>query len=184
MGLLRLGGWTPVGEHPDIPKAVFIAAPHTSNWDGVWALIYRVAYRIDVKFFAKNSLFWFPLNVLLTALGGIPLDRSAPGSAVQKAVDAFRERDSFYFGMAPEGTRSLREHWKTGFYRIATQADVPVVLGFLDYGRKRIGLGPTLAMSGDAEADLENIRAFYADVEGRWPQKASPVIFPGSASER
>ena len=96
--LLRLGGWTAVGGELDVPKAVIIAAPHTSNWDGVWALIYKVAVRLDVRWFAKESLFWFPLGALLRALGGIPLDRSRAGSAVDQAVGMFGHLHSFYFG--------------------------------------------------------------------------------------
>jgi 1-acyl-sn-glycerol-3-phosphate acyltransferase len=173
--LLRLGGWTIVGGLPKPRKAVIVAAPHTSNWDGVWALIYKVAVRLDVRWFAKESLFWFPLSALLRALGGIPLDRSRAGSAVDQAVEMFRDLHSFYFGLAPEGTRSRRDHWKSGFYRIALDANVPIVLGFLDYGSKRLGLGPTLHPSGDTAADLAIIRDFYEGIEGRRPLQTSPV---------
>lgn len=176
-GLLRLGGWTAVGQKPDVSKAVFIAAPHTSNWDGVWALVYKVAKGLDIRFFAKESLFWFPLSTLLRGLGGIPLDRDEPGGAVRQAVDAFKNNDDFYFGLAPEGTRSLRPHWKSGFYRIAMDADVPVVLGFLDYENKRLGIGPMFRLTGDRDADLARIRDFYAGIRGRWPEKTSPVRF-------
>ena len=89
----------------------------------------------------------------------------------------FRDLHSFYFGLAPEGTRSRRDHWKSGFYRIAREANVPIVLGFLDYGSKRIGLGPTLYPSGDLAADLAIIRDFYEGIEGRWPEQASPIRF-------
>ncbi|MDX1506702.1 MAG: 1-acyl-sn-glycerol-3-phosphate acyltransferase [Woeseiaceae bacterium] len=176
-GLLRLGGWTAVGEKPAVAKAVFIAAPHTSNWDGVWALIYKVAHGLDIRFFAKESLFWFPLGTLLRGLGGIPLNRDEPGGAVRQAVEAFDNSDAFYFGLAPEGTRSLRPGWKSGFYRIAMEADVPVILGFLDYENKRLGIGPMLALTGDRDADLARIREFYAGIRGRWPEKTSPVRF-------
>lgn len=179
-GLLWLGGWTIVGEKPAVDKAVIIAAPHTSNWDGIWALVYKIAIGLDIRFFAKDSVFWFPLNILLRGLGGIPLDRNTPVSAVKKAVDAFKANDKFYFGLAPEGTRSLKPHWKTGFYRIAEEAGVPIVLGFFDYGNKRIGLGPTMHLSGDRNADLARIRQFYTSITGRWPEKASPVRFPGN----
>lgn len=178
-GLLRLGGWTATGEKPVARKAVVIAAPHTSNWDGIWALIYKVSIDMDIRFFAKRSLFWFPLGTLLRGLGGIPLDRSEPGSAARKAVDAFANNDSFYFGLAPEGTRALRPQWKSGFYRIAVGADVPVVLGFLDYGKRQLGLGPTIELTGDKDADLRKMRDFYQNISGRWPKKASPICFAG-----
>jgi 1-acyl-sn-glycerol-3-phosphate acyltransferase len=177
--ILKIGGWTIVGTHPAVPKAVIVAAPHTSNWDGFWGLVCRVALNVDIHFFAKKSLFWFPLNTLLRALGGIPLDRKRAGSAVEQAIEMFRNSESFYFGLAPEGTRSRVDHWKSGFYRIAAGAKVPVVLGFLDYGRRRIGLGPAFTLSGDWQKDLEFCREFYEDIQGRWPEKAGPVTFPG-----
>lgn len=182
-GILKVGGWEIVGELPAAKRAVVIAAPHTSNWDGFWALVYKVAVQLDIHFFAKQSLFWFPLNVLLRALGGIPLDRKRAGSAVEQAIEMFRENDSYYFGLAPEGTRSRADHWKSGFYRIARGADVPVVLGLLDYGKRRIGIGPTLELSGDWEKDLAFCREFYRDIQGRWPDKAGPVTFPGDPSK-
>lgn len=176
--LLKVGGWTPVGGIPEDSKAVFIAAPHTSNWDGIWALVYKVAVDIDVKFFAKHSLFWFPLGNILRALGGIDLDRGKAGTAVDEAVRLFENEEQLYFGLAPEGTRKKTTGWKTGFYRIATGAGVPVYLGFLDYGRKRIGIGKKVELTGDMDADMAVIRQFYEGVDGRWPEKASPVVFP------
>lgn len=175
--ILRVGGWTPVIPELDAPKAVFIAAPHTSNWDGFWALVYKVATGLDVKFFAKHSIFWFPLGTILRALGGIPLDRRHAGSAVSQAIEMFQTEDSFYFGLAPEGTRRKTPGWKTGFYRIARGAGVPVYLGFLDFKNKRIGIGPRLDLTGAREVDLEFCRKFYADKEGRHPELTSPIVF-------
>jgi 1-acyl-sn-glycerol-3-phosphate acyltransferase len=177
-GLLRLGGWTIVGGQPGPRKAVLIAAPHTSNWDGYWGIVYKVAVQLDAHWFAKKSLFWFPLGTLLRAMGGIPLDRQRAGSAVEQAIKMFAANENFYFALAPEGTRSKTGHWKTGFYRIATGANVPVVLGFFDYGRRRLGLGPALMLSGDEQRDLEALRDFYASVEGRWPGNVGPIEFP------
>ena len=176
--LLRIGGWTTVGGIPDVPKAVFIAAPHTSNWDGLWALVYKVAFDIDVKFFAKHSLFWFPLGNILRALGGIDLDRGKAGTAVDEAIRMFETEEQFYFGLAPEGTRKKTKGWKTGFYRIAMGAGVPVYFGLLDYGRRRIGIGKRMMLTGDMEADMAVIREYYKGIDGRWPEKASPVVFP------
>jgi len=156
--LLRLGGWTPVGGVLDDPKAVLVAAPHTSNWDGYWALVYKVAVGLDVRFFAKKSLFWFPLGNLLRWLGAIELDRSRAVNAVQLAIDEFEKNDSFYLGLAPEGTRSLKP--------------------FLDFGQKRIGIGPKVELTGDPDVDLAVIRKHYEGIKGRWPEKASPIVFP------
>lgn len=175
--ILRVGGWTPVGKMPDVPKAVIIAAPHTSNWDGFWGLVYKVSIGADIHFFAKKSVFWFPLGTLLRALGGIPLDRSRAGSAVKQAIDMFEEQNNFYFALAPEGTRTKTPGWKSGFYRIAEGAKIPVYLGFLDFGRKRLGIGRRVDLSGDQDVDLAVFRDFYADIEGRWPEHTSPIRF-------
>ena len=175
--ILRVNGWTPVYEEALPPQALFIAAPHTSNWDAVWALVYKVAKGLDIHWFAKESLFWFPLSVLLRGLGGIPLDRKRAGSAVDQAVQKFRDNEQFYFGLAPEGTRSRADYWKTGFYRIAEAADVPIVLGFLDYRNKRVGIGPSIELSGDREHDLAVLRDFYGDIEGRRPEQTGPIEF-------
>ncbi len=175
--ILRIGGWIPVGEMPDVPKAVILAAPHTSNWDGFWALVYVVSIGADIHFFAKKSLFWFPLGQLLRALSGIPLDRSRAGSAVQQAISMFEEQESFYFGLAPEGTRKKTPGWKSGFYRIALGAKIPVYLGFLDYKHKRLGIGRRVDLSGDEDLDVATFRDFYADIEGRWPEQTSPIRF-------
>lgn len=175
--ILRIGGWSPLGTVPDVPKAVFIAAPHTSNWDGFWALVYKVAVGLDVHFFGKHSLFWFPLGNLLRGLGGIPLDRGRAESAVDQAIEMFETNDQFFFALAPEGTRSLRDGWKSGFYRIASGANVPVFFGVLDYANKRVGIGGRLDLTGDVEADLAHCASFYANIEGRWPDKTSPVRF-------
>ncbi len=177
--LLRVGGWTIIGERPAVPRAVVIAAPHTSNWDGYWALICKVALQIDnIHFFGKHSLFWFPLGNILRAMGGIPLDRGRAGSAVEQAVELLQGDEDVLFGLAPEGTRKRRDHWKTGFYRIAREANVPVVLAFLDFGRRRIGLGPTLYLTGNVDMDMDIIRGHYSKIEGHHPENASEIVFP------
>lgn len=175
--LLRLTGWTAVGEAPDVPKAVFIAAPHTSNWDGFVALTYKVAIGVNIKFFAKQSLFWFPLGTLLRALGGVPLNRNRATSAVDQAVAMFESEESFYFALSPEGTRARLAAWKTGFYRIAKAANVPVFLAVIDYGNKRIGIAGRVDLSDDIDADLEKFAKFYEGIEGRWPSNTTPVRF-------
>ena len=175
--LLWLGGWTSVGKPPEIAKAVIIGAPHTSNWDGFWALVYTTYVGLDVKFFVKASTFWFPLGTLLRFFGGIPLDRRNAGAAVNEAIAAFDQNEHLYFGLAPEGTRGKTPGWKSGFYRIAEGAGVPVVFGFFDYERKIIGLGPSLTLSGDSDADLDIIRSFYSSVSGRCPEKTCPIVF-------
>ena len=173
--LLWLGGWKAVGKVPDLRKAVFIAAPHTSNWDGFWAIVYITYIGLDAHWFIKKSLFWFPLNKVLTFFGAVPLNRERGGSAVSEAITAFDKNDRFYLGLAPEGTRSKKQGWKSGFYRIAEGANVPVVLGFLDYGARRIGIGPVVTLTGDRDADMAILESFYSSVSGRWPDKTCPI---------
>ncbi|MBT8099472.1 MAG: 1-acyl-sn-glycerol-3-phosphate acyltransferase [Gammaproteobacteria bacterium] len=175
--LLWLGRWEVIGRPPDLLKAVIIGAPHTSYWDGYWALVYKVAVGLDVKFYVKKSLFWFPLNVLLKGLGAVPLDRSKAGRAVEHTIEVLNRNDRYFFGLAPEGTRRKMPGWKSGFYRIAEGAAVPVVLGFFDYRNKRLGLGPTITLTGDADADLRIIRSFYESTSGRRPELATPAVF-------
>jgi len=174
--LLWLGGWTAVGEVPRIQKAVLIAAPHTSNWDGFWAIVYKVYVGLDLRWFVKDSMFWFPMGNLLRSFGAIPLDRKRASSAVSEAIAAFDENEYFYFGLAPEGTRSKTKAWKSGFYRIAHGANVPVVIGFLDYGNRRLGIGPAVTLTGDKDVDMAILDSFYSSISGRWPEKTSPVI--------
>jgi len=173
--LLWLGGWTAVGKAPDLRKAVFIAAPHTSNWDGFWAIVYITYIGLDAHWFIKKSMFWFPLNRLLTFFGAVPLNRERGGSAVSEAITAFDENEEFFLGLAPEGTRRKMKGWKSGFYRIADGANVPIVLGFLDFGSRRLGLGPVVTLTGNRDADMAILASFYSSVSGRWPEKTGPV---------
>lgn len=173
--ILKIGGWTQVGGKLDTPKAVIVAAPHTSNWDAFWAIVYVVATDNDFRVFAKQSLFWFPLGAVLTRFGCVPLDRSKATSVVQQAVDRFNAQESFYLALAPEGTRSRAEGWKSGFYRIALAANVPVFLGFMDYRRKRLGYEQRISLTGNVDADMQKIAEFYSGIEGRRPEQTSPV---------
>jgi 1-acyl-sn-glycerol-3-phosphate acyltransferase len=175
--LLWLGRWTPVGPTPGIDRAVIIGAPHTSYWDGYWLIVYKIAFSIDVKFFIKESTFWFPLSILLNSMGGVPLNRGDARLAVKQAVAALNNNDKYLFGLAPEGTRSKTHGWKTGFYRIAEEAGVPVVFGFFDYRNRRLGFGPIMTLTGDMDADLAVIRSFYESITGQRPEKTCPIQF-------
>ncbi len=181
--LLRLMGWKIVGEIPDLQKAVLIAAPHTSNWDGFLLLVYKVAVDLDVKFFAKHSLFWWPLSAILNALGAIPVDRNKHLGSVQHAIQKFAEEDHFLLAMAPEGTRRWKPYWRTGFYRIAMAAKVPVSMGYADYKTKTLGLVKTIELSGDPAQDIEVIREFFTPITPRRPENMAPIEFPPSMYE-
>lgn len=176
--VLRICGWTTAGEVPNLEKAVFIAAPHTSNWDGFWLLVYKLAIDVDVRFLGKHTLFWWPLGPLLRAFGAMPIDRSHAGSIVPQLVNAFQTEDHLFLALSPEGTRKWIPFWKTGFYRIADAANVPIVLAFIDYKQKRMGIGPTLRARLPLQETLSAIREFYAPFAGRRPEMQGPIEFP------
>jgi 1-acyl-sn-glycerol-3-phosphate acyltransferase len=176
--ITRASGWELVGEVPALDKAVFIAAPHTSNWDGFWLLLAKCAFNLDVRFLAKHTLFWWPLGSLLRAFGAMPIDRSVASSTVDILVRKFAAEDQLFLAMAPEGTRRWRPHWKTGFYQIAKAAEVPIVLAFIDYSKRRMGIGITLTEFLGVDQDLQRMRDFYAPFVGRIPDNMSPVAFP------
>lgn len=176
--ILRIGGWTIVGELPTLKKAVFIAAPHTSNWDGFWLIAYKLALDIEVHFLAKHTLFWWPLGRILTKMGAMPVDRAISAATVQQVVDALDAHERFWFALAPEGTRKWQPSWKTGFYRIARAAKVPIVLAFIDYRKRQMGIGITLPRDRTLEEDLVAIREFYAPFSGRIPERQGPIDFP------
>ena len=123
----------------------------------------------------QHTVFWFPLGTLLRALGGIPLDRSRASSSVQQVIAAFDANEKFNFALAPEGTRSLTAGWKSGFYRIAEGAKVPIFMCFFDFRNKRLGIGPKLELSGDQGADMQVFKDYYSGIEGRRPELTSPV---------
>ncbi|MGB5345418.1 MAG: lysophospholipid acyltransferase family protein [Woeseia sp.] len=174
--ILRLRGWTLVGEVPTVKKAVLIAAPHTSNWDGFWLIVCKVALDLKLRFFAKHTLFWWPLGTLLTALGAIPVEKSRNGANVDKLVRLFNESDQLFLALAPEGTRKWRPYWRSGFYRIAKAANVPIILTFIDYESKRAGIGPQIDSSGSADETMAQIRAFYASCTAAKPENMGPVM--------
>jgi 1-acyl-sn-glycerol-3-phosphate acyltransferase len=178
--LLRLAGWRVAGGPPDLAKYVLVGAPHTSAWDFPLMLAFGLVWGVKFQWLGKTSLFRPPLGALFRALGGIPVERSASQQQVQLVVQQFRERERMALAISPEGTRRQSGHWRTGFYYIAHGAGVPIALGFLDYGRKVGGIGPTIVPTGSIERDLPAIAAFYADIRGKHPEKASAVtLAPG-----
>lgn len=165
--ILRLTGWRVDPVIPDLPKFVAIAAPHSSAWDFIVGIAFVFALRLDARFIGKAELFRGPLGVLMRWLGGMPVDRTRPQGVVEQTIAIFDSSDKLIVALAPEGTRKPVEKWKTGFYRIAVAAKVPIVPAYFDNGRRTVGLGPPFHPTGDAEADVATLRAFYAKIPRR-----------------
>lgn len=171
--LLSLAGWRLDIHLPDEPRLLVIGAPHTSNWDGVLAILAMLAMQLRLGLFIKHSAFEGPLGGILRRVDAIPIDRSAPGGIVGQTVEAFRTRPQLFIGIAPEGTRQRVDKWKRGWYLIAEGARVPVVCAYIDYARKVVGTGPCFVPSGDYARDLAMVQAFYRTVTPRRPENFS-----------
>lgn len=165
--MLRALGWRVGPGLPDLSKAVITAAPHSSNWDFFVGIALVFALRLEVHFIAKMELFRGPLAPLMRWLGGLPVNRKHPAGLVEQTVAMFAERDALLLAVAPEGTRRPVERWKSGFHRIALAAGVPIVPGYFDNRRKVVGFGAPFFPTGDAEADIAALRAFYAPIPRR-----------------
>jgi 1-acyl-sn-glycerol-3-phosphate acyltransferase len=172
---LRLTGWVPDGDRPSAPRFVLIAAPHTSNWDLAYLLALAETYDLRISWMGKHQIFRWPVGGLFRALGGIPIRRHERADRVGAMAREFAERDTFALVVPAEATRSWAPHWKSGFYHIARRANVPIVMGFLDYARRRGGFGPVFFPTGDVGKDMDVIRAFYADKTGKYPDQFGPV---------
>ncbi len=164
---VHASGWRLEGELPDVPKLVLTVAPHSSWWDGVWGLLFKVALGADIAFMAKRELFRGPLGWLLRKLGGVPVVRGAGCDVVGQMVARFRARERLWLGIEPEGTRKAVQKWKSGFWYIARQAGVPILPAYFDYPRKVIGVGPLFRPGDDRDADIAALRAFYAPFRGK-----------------
>jgi len=173
--LLKLIGWQVVGVFPDIPKFVLVGAPHTSNWDFPLAMLLMYSTGVRFNWIGKDSLFRPPFGRLFKRLGGIPVRRGQNDNFVSQIVEAFENSKRLIIAIAPEGTRSKIQYWKTGFYYMALGARVPLVLGFIDYGRKQVGVGPLVHPSGDIKADFSRLQEFYINITGRYPEKQGAI---------
>jgi 1-acyl-sn-glycerol-3-phosphate acyltransferase len=166
---LKLNGWTVEGQLPtSASKSVLIAAPHTSNWDLPYTLMVAFSLRLNIHWMGKASIFRFPFGPLMRWLGGIAVDRSKTNNLVAASAAELVAADGpLQLVVPPEGTRGKTRHWKSGFYFIALEAGVPIVLAYMDYHRKVSGLGPVFEPTGDIDADMAEIKRFYAGIRGR-----------------
>ena len=166
-------GWRIEGDLADFSElstAVIAIAPHTSNWDFMIGLLLKYTLEIKVTVMAKDSLFFWPLAPLLRYVGCFPVNRSAAGNYAEDAAERLRSSDKMMLVIAPEGTRSKVEQWKSGFARIAHAADVPILpIGF-DFGQKKIEFHPLVKTSGDLEADIASVQNVLSQHQGRHPE--------------
>lgn len=162
---MDLAGWKIVGHIPDIPKAVILAAPHTSNIDGIYAIPTLLALDADIKLMGKKQLFQVPvLKHILKWAGVIAIDREKKGSTLQASIDRFQQESKLFLGIAPEGTRKYTEQWKTGFYYMAVGAKVPIIPVAMDYARKEVRFLEAFYPTGNIEHDLPELYERYAGV--------------------
>ena len=165
--LLKLGGWKLVGEFPNEPKMMLIAVPHSSAWDAYWGFLVKIGYDMNISFLGKKEAFWFPLGVLLRWLGGMPIDRHSASGVVDQVAKSFRDNERKWVILAPEGTRRAVTRWRSGFWHIAKQANVPLAGIYFDYPNRTIGLGPVFELTDDLEADLVRIREWFKPYVGK-----------------
>ena len=170
--MYKILGWKLKGSIPtDIKKCVMVAAPHTSNWDFFYGVIAFYIMGIKIKTPIKKELFFFPLGIILNALGGIQVDRAKAGKLVDNIVDLFKKYDELVIFITPEGTRSYAERWKTGFWHIAKNANVPIILGYIDYSKKTAGVGPVFVPTGNVDKDIEEVKNFYRNITAKYPDQ-------------
>jgi len=172
---LRTLGWELEGDRPNVRRAVVIAYPHTTNWDLPLTIACAYALDVDIRWLGKKAIFKKPYGWLFRRLGGIAVDRTRSTNLVDAVVDAIGPMEDVLVVIPPEGTRGKAGRWKSGFYWIARGAELPIILGFLDFKRRRGGLGEVFEPTGDIHEDFDAIRAFYDGMEGKYPDKQGPI---------
>ena len=169
---INISGWTIKGQVPDEERVVIIAAPHTSNWDFILAMLAIFGLNIKLRWLVKNSIFKPGFKIFFEWLGGIPVYRDNPSTLIENVVDIVKKEKSIVIAMTPEGTRKKVKRWKTGFLRIAKQTQSKILLISIDAPTKSIEIGKIFNPSGDSEKDLEFIQKYYTSFRGINPQKS------------
>ncbi len=166
----RLKGWKTGTPFPsEITHCIVIAAPHTSNWDFVYGIVSINLFNLKINYLAKKELFVWPIKNIFLKSGGIPVERKGSHKLVESMIELFSTNERLILAIPPEGTRKRVNKWKSGFYHIALSANIPVVLGYIDYKTRTAGFGPTLWMTGNKKEDAQKIRAFYETVQAKNP---------------
>jgi 1-acyl-sn-glycerol-3-phosphate acyltransferase len=166
--LLKLGGWTIEKEIPkESHRAVLVVAPHTSAWDFYYGKLAMIWMGLNVRYLIKKEAFKFPFGYFLKKLGALPVDRQQVRKLPIHVARLFEEHEKLTIMIAPEGTRQYTDNWKKGFYFIATQANVPIVLAYMDWGKRRGGIRKVIYPTGNYEEDLKEIQDFYRGMQGK-----------------
>lgn len=173
--LLRSFGWRAVLVPPPAAKGIVIVYPHTSNWDFLIGVLYKIGTGLPIRWIGKDSLFKWPVRRLLVRLGGMPIKRNRQSGFVAAVLAEFARSDWMWLAITPEGTRSRTDYWKSGFYRIAVAGSLPVGLGYIDYATRTVGIEQYLTVTGDEAIDFGRIRGFYADKHGLRPENAGEI---------
>ena len=177
-GLLRLTGWRVEGEPTSEPRSVLIAYPHTSNWDFCVGILAKWAMGIPASFLAKHTLFNIPVfGTWLKRVGGLPIDRRNPQGSVEQLKQLILQTEELWILFTPEGTRKKTPGWRSGFYRLAKQAQLPIGVAVLDFKNKEVGIVEFFEPSDNEDVDLEILRQIYAGRVGCRPELASPITF-------
>jgi hypothetical protein len=182
LAVLRACGWTASLTWPPEAHGLVLVYPHTSNWDFVVGMLFRIGSGLPVQWMGKDSMFKWPFRKLLQSIGGVPINRRERTGVVAAMQAEFERRAWLWVVVTPEGTRSHTDHIKSGFYQLALAANVPIGLGYIDYGRRRVGIDVYVRMSGDELRDLETLRAYYADKRARVPAQAGALRFRSPSS--
>ncbi len=174
---LNMLGWQVDNRLPDDPKMVVIFAHHTSNWDFFYMILAAFSIGLKPNWMGKKELFRGPLGPVLSRIGGISVDRSSNHNTVELMAEAIQTTDEVILAIAPEGTRSKVDHWRSGFYHIAARANIPIHFAYIDYPSKTAGVTYGLVPSGNLDEDIQIIRRFYQDKHGKFPEKVGEVQF-------
>ncbi len=165
--------WKIVGDFPkDISKYVIIGAPHTTNYDFVIGLLVKTIRNVKINFLGKASLFVFPFGYFFKSVGGVPINRKKNMNMVQATVNEFNNRSEFIIAISPEGTRSKVNKWKTGFYHIASQANVPIVAFTFDFGKRQTEIFKPFYITGNIDQDFIYLQSLFKDAEGKYPKNS------------
>jgi 1-acyl-sn-glycerol-3-phosphate acyltransferase len=173
--LLKLFGWRSVLVPPPAAKGIIVVYPHTSNWDFIIGVLYKIGAGLPARWIGKHSLFRWPVRRLFLRLGGIPIRRDQRSGFVGALLAEFARNERMWLAVTPEGTRSRTNYWKSGLYRIAVAGGLPVGLGYIDYATRTVGIDTYLRLTGDALLDFARIRAFYKDKRGRRPANEGDI---------